>query len=83
MTTLQFFLGEMYFAKRLRELRGVGIEDGLTDVDIRRERIRRVIIDCNLGSVRIGRRNGRIETFAEAFSRFYGEPLIKKARSCQ
>lgn len=67
---------ELFIARRLKEL-GKGVFDGITDPDERRERIRFAIINGAIDVSVIGRHpdSGRTETFAQAFERFYGEPL--------
>ena len=71
---------EQFFVKRLKQHRP-GITAGLTDSGDRRERIRAAIIECGLDCAIIGRKpDGRSETYAEAFTRFYGEPLEPKRK---
>jgi hypothetical protein len=66
---------EMFIAKRLRD-HGAKIFDGVTDATERKERIRKAIIDCGLEATIIGRSAaGKTETYSDAFSRFYKEPL--------
>jgi hypothetical protein len=66
---------EVFIAKRLRE-HGAKIFEGVTDSAERKERIRNAIIDCELDSTVIGRNAaGKPETYADAFARFYQEPL--------
>lgn len=55
---------------------GRHVEDGVTDVTVRRERIRAAILEGTLDTVVVGRAaSGKPETYAEAFERLYGEPL--------
>jgi hypothetical protein len=65
---------EMWLAQRIR-LHIVGIFDGETEPAIRRDRARAAIKNNGLESVVAGRRGGRPETYAEVFSRLYGEAL--------
>lgn len=77
---------EMYFARRLSE-HGKRIFTGLSDPTITKDRIRAAIIDSRLDCTIIGRApNGKPETYAQSFERFYSEPLVpsqrKGKRSC-
>lgn len=55
---------------------GRRVEDGVTDVTVRRERIRAAILEGGLGAVVAGRgASGKPETYAQVFVRLYGEPL--------
>lgn len=77
MTDVQFrgVDAEMFMAKRLKE-HGANIFTGVTDSTERKERIRKAIIDCGLDVIVIGRNGaGKTETYADAFARFYNEPL--------
>jgi hypothetical protein len=67
------------FVKRLHDH---GKELGTaTDPDDLRERIRYAIIECGLDAVIFGKtETGKPETYAQAFERFYGEPLEPKQR---
>lgn len=65
---------ERWLAKRLGE-HGAGIFTGLTDRDVRRERIRAAIVEHGLEAVIVGRHEGRPETYAQVFERLYGTPL--------
>ncbi len=67
---------ESYIARRLGE-HGARIFDGDTTELSRKERIRAAILEANLNAKNIGTRpDGRRETYAECFERFYGEPLV-------
>lgn len=44
-----------------------------------RDRLRKVITDNRIGPVIVGRREGRPESYQQAFERLYGEPLKAKA----
>lgn len=66
---------EAWLIRRLGE-HGRHIEDGVTDVAIRRERIRAAILEGGLEAVVAGRgSSGKPETYAEVFARLYGELL--------
>lgn len=66
--------GEMYIAKRLRE-HGVGVFEGLTTAEQRKQRVREAINAAG-PAVIIGRgKDRRTMTYAEAFEALYGEPL--------
>jgi hypothetical protein len=65
---------EAWLAQRLGE-HGAGIFTGLTDRDVRRERIRAAIVEHGLEAVIVGRHEGRPETYAQVFERLYGTPL--------
>lgn len=79
--TFQQFRTECHFDARLQKDRGLRIQDGDTTPEIRRERIRKAIVDCNLSDCRFGRRrDGVVETYREAFERFYQQPLQPKQR---
>ena len=54
---------------------GRHIEDGASDYDSRKARIRTVIQTLDMGQAHIGSKDGQPETFAQFFERFYGEPL--------
>jgi hypothetical protein len=74
------FDAELWFVKRLKDL-GRHVHAGITDPDERRERIRFAIIEGKLDCGIIGKSPaGKAETFAQAFERFYGEPLEPKPR---
>lgn len=49
---------------------------GVTDVRIRRERMRAAIIDRGLQDAMAGKSK---TTFARAFERLYGQPLVSRA----
>lgn len=71
---------EMYFARRLGE-HGKTIFTGLSDPTITKDRIRQAIIEAGVDCTIIGRApNGKPETYAQSFERFYGEPLYPKTR---
>lgn len=87
-TSLDFkhFDVEMYFARRLGE-HGKHVFTGLSDPTITKDRIRQAILGAHLDCTIIGRApNGKPETYAQSFERFYGEPLNPKTtkgkRSC-
>lgn len=55
---------------------GADIEDGLTDFDLRRERLRAVINQHDLGQVIVGRgTDGKSITYRRLFRHIYGEDL--------
>lgn len=64
---------EMWLAQRIRQ-QIVGIFDGETEPGVRRERARAAIKNNGLETVVAGHKNGKPETYAEVFSRIYGEP---------
>jgi len=67
--------GEIWLAHRLRE-HGCRIDDGVTDLPTRRERIRRAILGYGLATAIAGRGPDRKpETYRALFARLYGEPL--------
>ncbi len=67
---------EAYFERRLREHCGLGyVFDGITDPSVRKERIRRGILDHELGAAIIGRRGAKSETYRQAFERHFREKL--------
>lgn len=51
------------------------IFEGLTDPQLRWERIRQVISANGFGPVILGRHDGKPETYAQFFERVFGEPL--------
>jgi hypothetical protein len=65
---------EAWLVKRLGE-HGAKVFDGDTTPEIRRQRIREVIIEQQLPSVVIGRSAGRPETYRQVFERIYGIKL--------
>lgn len=71
---------EQLVMRRLSE-RGIDtsrVADGDTDFNIRRDRIGELILGSQLADARIGSHKGQPETFAAAFSRFYGIELQQK-----
>jgi len=71
---------EMYFARRLGE-HGKRVFTGLSDPTITKSRIRQAILDARLDCTIIGRApNGKPETYAQSFERFYSEPLVPSQR---
>jgi hypothetical protein len=71
---------EMFFARRLKE-HGKRCFEGITWPEVTKERIRAAIIESRVDCVIIGRApNGKPETYAQSFERFYGEPLIPTTR---
>jgi hypothetical protein len=77
---LQFsqFDAEAYFVRRLAE-HGRTVFAGISDPDIRRERIRQAILDGKLDCAILGRRpDGKPETYQAAFERHYQQPLHVK-----
>lgn len=78
--SLQFksFDVEMFFVRRLKE-HGKRCFEGVTWPEITKERIRQAIIDSKVDCGIIGRApNGKPETYAQSFERFYQEPLVPK-----
>ncbi len=74
------FDGEMWLAKRL-EQHGYHVFLGDTDRPERCRRLRAAIIDTGREQVIAGRAaNGKGETYAAAFERLYGEPLVVKSK---
>ena len=73
------FDAEVFFVKRLQD-HGRRVHEGITDPEERRERIRYAILEGNLDCAIIGRHPStkKPETYAQAFERFYGEPLTQK-----
>jgi len=70
---------ELWLARRLRE-HGAAVFEGVTDREIRRHRARAAILAHGLAQVIVGRdRDRRPVTYAEVFSRVYGEPLEAKS----
>ncbi len=76
MSTLAVDLtSERWLIRRLGD-HGRHIEDGVTDVAVRRERIRAAILEAGLEAVVAGRgSSGKPETYAQVFGRLYGEQL--------
>lgn len=69
---------ELWLVGRLRD-HIAQIFTGDTDPVIRRDRIRRAIVNAELATVILGKNAaGKAENYAEAFERLYGEPLAKK-----
>jgi hypothetical protein len=78
--TFKDFDIEEFLVKRLAEHRRQ-ISAGVTDPALRRERIRTAIIEAGLECVIVGRApGGRPETYAQAFERYYREPLQPSQR---
>jgi hypothetical protein len=72
---------EVWFVSRMREHGApANLPDpfqGVTEPTLRRDRIREWIRELGLAQVIIGCRNGKSETYQQAFERLYGEPLRK------
>jgi hypothetical protein len=67
---------ESFFARRVREECGKSVYEVATDPDAMRQRICAAIISSGLAEITFGRRHdGSIETFRQAYERFYGLPL--------
>lgn len=77
MNPFREFDNEAWIIKRLGDL-GRSIYDGNTSPYMRRERVRSAIVNGRLADLVIGNRSGTPETFAQAFERFYQEPLQRK-----
>lgn len=72
---------ENWFARRLKE-HGREIFFGSTTPAERKERIRAAILERGVDVAIIGKlANGKPETYAEAFQRFFKEPLHRKRSS--
>jgi len=71
---LQHLDREAWLAQRLGE-HGAGVFTGITDRDVRRERIRAAILEHGLTEVIVGRHEGKPQTYAQVFERLYGTPL--------
>jgi hypothetical protein len=65
---------ELWLVARVRS-HITGLFDGVTDPQIRRDRMRRMLRDNGLDCVIVGSKDGRPETYAEVYRRFYGEAL--------
>ncbi len=75
MSTPLDLTAEAWLIRRLGN-HGRHVEDGVTDVAIRRERIRAALLEGGLEVVVVGRgASGKPETYAQVFGRLYGEPL--------
>lgn len=75
---------QVWFVARLRE-HGVEIQrsanqaiDGVTTMTERRERLRTAILAHGIAGVIVGSNNGKCESYAQAFERLFGEPLVPK-----
>lgn len=69
---------ELWLVGRLRD-HIAQIFTGDTDPAVRKERIRRAIVNAELQSVILGKNAaGKTENYTEAFERLYGEPLKRK-----
>jgi hypothetical protein len=81
MTPGEIMDAEMYITRRMKD-HGVTLEPesaifaGRTESPIRRERIRSAILGHGLGMTIISERKGSTTTYAAAFLKLYGEPLI-------
>jgi hypothetical protein len=75
------FDAESYFVRRLKDL-GREIFAGVSDPNIRRERIREAIIAGKLDCTILGCNSvGKSENFQTAFERLYNTPLHVKAKT--
>lgn len=73
--SLAYFYGEDYFIRALG-LPGYACVAGVTTTDERRNRIRQAIIDNGrVNDVLAPNKDGKIETFAQRFERFFGVPF--------
>jgi hypothetical protein len=71
---------ENWFANRLAE-HGKKIFLGSTTFELRRQRIREAILERGVDYAIIGTKaDGKPETYAQAFERFYSEPLHAKGK---
>lgn len=78
LTELERLDGELWLCKRLGD-HGASVHEGLTTTESRREQIRQIILRERFESVLVGRGKDRKPmTYAEAFERLYGEPLITR-----
>jgi len=74
------FDAESYLARRLKE-HGAPVFIGVTDTNIRKERLRKAIIDGKHDCTIVGRNlAGKAETYAQLFERIFNEPLEPKSR---
>lgn len=65
---------EAWICSRLK----LGLFDGITTPEQRRERVRKEILGRCLADAVAGRRKGQpCETWADVFQRVYGQPLIR------
>lgn len=71
---------EVWLIGRLRD-HIAQIFNGITDLDVRRERVRRCILNAELSDIVLGKHAGNLDTYATAFERLYGEPLaLRKSK---
>jgi hypothetical protein len=76
----QSFDAEAYFVRRLKD-HGHAVYLGVTDPDIRRERIRAAILAAKCEQTIMGKNPaGKVETYAQLFERHFNEPLDPKTR---
>lgn len=69
-------LGEAWLAKRVLEQTNVDVYTGITDRDIRRERMRAAILEHGLAAVVLGKgAGGKPESYQQIFERLYSQPL--------
>lgn len=66
---------EGWLAMRMRERGGGDVFDGVTDIGIRRERMRQAIKGAGLQADTVGSSERRPVTWSAAFERLYGESL--------
>jgi hypothetical protein len=67
--------GELWLARRLSKHGVLGVFTGVTDSDMRRERMRTAINERELSEVICGSASGKSVTYRQAFERLYGTPL--------
>jgi hypothetical protein len=65
---------EIWLVSRVRQ-HITGIFDGVTDPQIRKDRMRTAIKNNGLDCVIAGNKDGKPETYAEVYRRLYGEAL--------
>jgi hypothetical protein len=68
------FEAEAWLGKRLRLTGPLALFSGTTDAGMRRERIRKAIIERGPEKV-CAHKNGKDITYGEAFQQLYGEPV--------
>ena len=66
---------ELYLCQRLKDHGGLKVHDGPTDYPIRKDRMRKLIVDAGLADAIALKRNDKPVTYRAEFERIYQEPL--------
>ena len=68
-------MNELWLRERMLDHRGPDVFDGITDSELRKQRLREAVKECGLELVIIGAKDKKPVNWAQAFETLYGEPL--------